>query len=147
MCAEGLFQVLRDSLESLGINVDSREQCAKLVGVGTDGASANVAAAGLKGYVEGIAPWVFWMWCLAHRLELAIKDALKGSCFDHIDEMLIRLFYVYENSPKKCRQLEDIIAHLRECLEMEGGGIKPVRASGSRWIGHKWRAMKRILSH
>ena len=36
------------------------------------------------------------MWCLAHRLELAIKDALK--------------------------------------------------ASGSRWIGHKWGAMKRILS-
>ena len=61
VCAEGLFQVLRDSLESLGINVDSQEQCAKLVGVGIDSASANVAAAGLKGYVEGIAPWIFWM--------------------------------------------------------------------------------------
>ena len=30
-----------------------------------------------------------WMWCLAHRLELAIKDALKGTTFDEINEMLL----------------------------------------------------------
>ena len=50
-------------------------------------------------------PWVFWMWCLAHRVELAIKDALKSTTFDLIDEMLLRMYYIYEKSPKKCREL------------------------------------------
>ena len=77
-----------------------------LVGIGTDGTSVNIAAAGLKGLVEGELEWVFWMWCLAHRKELALKDALKGTAFDLIDEMFIRLYYVYEKLPKKCRELE-----------------------------------------
>ena len=86
------------------------------------------------------------MWCLAHRLELAIKDALKGTVFDHIDEMLLRLYSIYERSPKKCRELKEIVTHLKEYLSTGEGGIKPVRASGSRWIAHKWGAMKCILS-
>ena len=35
---------------------------------------------------------------------------------------------------------------LREFLSIEDSGLKPVRVSGSRWITHKWNAMKRILS-
>ena len=40
------------------------------------------------------------MWCLAHRVELALKDALKHTAFDLIDDMLIQLYYIYEKSPK-----------------------------------------------
>ncbi|CAB3993296.1 zinc finger 862-like [Paramuricea clavata] len=118
----------------------------KLVGIGTDGASSNVAARGLKGLVEQKLPWIFWMWCLAHRLELAIKDALRGTFFDSIDEMLLRLYYVYEKSPKKCIELESLCADLKECLEFDEDGIRPVRASGTRWVSHKVKAMKRVLS-
>ena len=64
--------------------------------VGTVGASANIAVAGMKGLVEKELPWVFWMWCLAHRLELAVQDALKHTTFDRIEEMLLRLYYLYE---------------------------------------------------
>ena len=53
--------------------------------------------------------WFFGMWYLAHRLELAVKDALKGTRFHSIDEMLLRLYYLYEKSPQKCRELEEII--------------------------------------
>ena len=80
---------------------------------------------------------------MAHRLELGVKDAFKKTSFDLVDEMLLRLYLLYENSPKKCRQLEDIIEDLKECLSMEDGGTRP---SGSRWITHKWNAMKRVLS-
>ena len=79
------------------------------------------------------------MWCLAHRIELAIKDALKSICFKLIDEMLLRLYYLYEKSSKKLRQLEEIIADLSGCLTFEGGGTKPIRASGTRWVGHELR--------
>ena len=77
--------------------------------MGTDGASANIAGAGLKGLVEEKLSWIYWMWCLAHRLELAVKDAFKNTAFGEIDDMLLKLYYLYENSPKKCQQLEDIV--------------------------------------
>ena len=91
-------------------------------------------------------PWIFWMWCLAHRLELSVKDALKGTSFLLIDEMLLRLHYIYEKSPKKCRELEDVIRELKQCVEFYDAGVRPVRASGLRWVTHKLSAMKRVLS-
>ena len=79
--ARGLFEVLESCLQGLGIREVSPDECKKLVGVGTDGAAANIAASGLKGLMEERLGWVFWMWYMAHRLELAIKDALKGTTF------------------------------------------------------------------
>ena len=40
---------------------------------------------------------------MAHKLELAVKDALKQTLFDLVDEMLLRLYllYMYMRIPKK----------------------------------------------
>ena len=130
----------------MGIHVIDETHCNRLVGIATDGASANIAAGGLKGLVETKLIWIFWMWYLAHRIELAIKDTLTGTAFQLIDEMLLRLYYLYEKSPKKCRELEEIVSDLKECLQFEDGGIKPIRASGSRWVNHKLAALKYVLS-
>lgn len=97
----GLYHSLLNGIQSLGISASDAPTCTKLVGIATDGAAANIASAGLKGLVEDKIPWIFWMWCLAHRLELSIKDALKGTWFDDIDNMLLQLYYLYEKSPKK----------------------------------------------
>ena len=51
----------------------------KLVGFGTDGAAVNLAEGRLKGQLKQVAPWMEMVWCLAHRLELAFKDALKNT--------------------------------------------------------------------
>ena len=59
----------------------------KIVGINTDGASANIAGAGLKGLVEKEMLWVIWMWCMAHHLELAVEDALKHTCFKSLDDI------------------------------------------------------------
>ena len=67
-----------------------------------------------------------------HQLELAVKDALKSTAFDLIDELPLRLYYLYEKSPKKCRELEDITRDLQDCFYFNDGGDKPIRASGSR---------------
>ena len=85
------------------------------------------------------------MWCLAYRLELAIKDALTGTVFDHVDDMLTRLFYLYNKSAKKCMEIQNIISDLQQCLSFDENGVKPVRASGTRWVSHKINAMKRVL--
>ena len=120
-------------LQGLDVDEMSAEQCKELVGIGTDGASANVAVRGLKSLVEERLSWVFWMWCLAHRLELAIKDALKATAFDSIDDLL-KLYYLYERSPKKCRELEEIIVDLKECFSFvieELGQLRLVCLGGS----------------
>ena len=74
--AKGLLESLKYGLQCLAIQSLTRNLCSRLVGIATDGVLANVAANGLKGLVEKELQWIFWMWCLAHRLELAIKDAL-----------------------------------------------------------------------
>ena len=39
-------------------------------------------------------PWLYWSWwLLAHYVELAVKEALKGTSFDLIDDVLLRLYY------------------------------------------------------
>ena len=50
----------------------------------------HAASGGLKGLVEKELPWIFWMWCLGHRLELAIKGALQQTSFDLVDDMLLQ---------------------------------------------------------
>ena len=79
------------------------------------------------------------MWCLVHHLELAIKDALNGTFFN---QSILRLYCLYEKSPKNCRKLEGIITNLKECFEFDDDGVKPVRACGSQWVSQKLNAMK-----
>ena len=83
-----------------------------MVGIATDGAAANVAGKGLKWLVEKELNWIFWMWCLAHTVELALRDALKNTTFNLVDEMLLRLYCIYEKSPKKYSELESIDSQL-----------------------------------
>ena len=67
--AQGLFQVT-DALQSVGLGITevSPEECAKLVGVGTDEAASNVANAGLKGLMEDKLPWLFsWLTMMSSR--------------------------------------------------------------------------------
>lgn len=67
---------------------------------------------------------------LVHHLELALKDALKGTLFTAIDEMLLRVYYLYKNSPKKCYKLDEVIGALGLCLEPaelpNKGGNRPL---------------------
>ena len=53
--ALGIFDVVQTAVQKLGFPAISGGQCTKLVGIGTDGAAANIASAGLKGLVERVA--------------------------------------------------------------------------------------------
>ena len=44
----------------------------------------------------------------------AVKDALKNTLFSVLDEMLMRMYNIYAKAPKKCRELEELIAELSE---------------------------------
>ena len=83
------------------------------------------------------------------QTRISLKDALKSTYFDVIDDLLLKLYYLYEKSPKKCRQLEDVVASLKDCLDPselpQKGGSHPLRASGTCFVAHKVNALERII--
>ncbi len=99
--AEGITTAIEESFKSLGILPN--ELYSKLVGFGADGASVNSGNKnGVKALLEKKAPWLVYTWCVAHKLELALKDALSGTVVDNVDDMLTKLYSLYHKSPKKC---------------------------------------------
>lgn len=109
----------------------------KLIGFGCDGTKCQHWRAQWteESFEGGCAMGVFF-WCLAHCLELSLKDA--------IDELL-QVYYMYENSPKKCCELEVVVKELKACLEPTElpttGGSRPLRACGTRFVAHKVAAL------
>ena len=77
--------------------------------------------------------------------ELACKDVPSSQLFKDIDDMLLRLYFLYSKSPKKTRELSDTVEDLKEVFEFPKGGNLPVRSQGSRWINHKRRALQRFV--
>ena len=151
--AEGLIDSLNSGLRILGIeNLHHKELVLHVanqpvvVGGGTDGASVNIAQQnGMKGKLQKEPPWLYWTWCFAHRLELACKNALSSSLFKEISEMLAKLFSIYSKSPKKSRELCEIVEDLKMVFDLPAGGNMPVRCSVTRWISHKRKALQRVI--
>ena len=85
----------------------------KLGAFGCDGTNANIADGGLKGHLVWRFLSILVMWCLSHRVELAVKGGLKTTYFEVIDNLLLKMYYLYENSPKKCQELQDVVESLR----------------------------------
>ena len=71
------------------------------------------------------------------------RDALP--CVPNIAEMLLRLYYLYSKSPKKSRELADIVGDLKDVFEFPKGSNIPKRCQGSRWINHKRMALQRVV--
>ena len=75
---------------------------AKNIRMGADGATVNRGdvKGGVKTKICEDMLWLIFNWRLVHRLELALKSALKGSSFDKLDEMLHKIHAVYNKSQK-----------------------------------------------
>ena len=144
--AERLFECFQEAVSHVGI-VDWED---KLVGFECDGARVNIAVGGLRGYLAQSVPWMVAFWCLAHQLELSLKDALSGTLFSSVNNMLMGLYYLYNKSPKKWHKLEDVVAELRECLEQvqmpTTGGDRPLCACGTQFIAHKVTVPERVVN-
>ena len=84
------------------------------------------------------------MWCFSHRLELALKDALQDFTTP-VDESLMHLYYLYQKSSKKLRELKSLFKDIKGDFEMFGDGVKPLKSTGTRWIDHRVPAMGRVI--
>ena len=111
----------------------------KLIGFCADGANVNKGCkTGVMAELNGLSCslWLVFIWCVSHRLELAIKESLEDTKFKAIDKMLLQIYLLYEKSPKKLSQLSDLHLELKDLYEFEQGGVKPLRSCGTRWIAH-----------
>ncbi len=142
--APGIKSVIESSFASLGIT--NNELYSKLVGFGADGASVNSGDKnGVKALLQEKSPWLIFQWCVAHRLELALKDALQPTFFKQVDQMLTRLHSFYSKSPKKLHELKSLHELLKNTFDFVEGSLKPKRASGTRWISFKLAALRLVL--
>ena len=133
--AKNVLACIKNSVKSI---LDSQDFTAKLVGFGSDGASVNAGKKeGVKSLIQHENPWITFGWCITYQLELALKDSLKGTDFDDIDDLILKMYYLYKGSPKKLCQLKELVEIYSDSFEFLDGGVKPKKASGTQWIAHK----------
>ena len=59
--------------------------------------------------------------------------------------MLAKLFSIYSRSPKKSRELSEIVEDLKMVFDLPSGGNMPVRCQGTHWISHKRKALQHVI--
>ena len=140
--AEGITDTITCAFE----DCDIREKLQNIVFFESDGTAVNsgVRAGVIRKLQRKYGEHIKFFWCLSHRLELAIKDALKKD-MEEIDIAMRDLFYTYQNSGKRLRELRALYEVLKDVYEFENGQVKPTKSTGTRWIDHKLRAMKLFI--
>ena len=136
--AEGLKLCIEESFQRIGIlNLYKR-----LANFNVDGASVNTGLHnGLGVKLKESAPWLSVIHCFNHRLELSVKDTFDRTFFKEIDNMLLKLFYLYRKSPKRLRELKVFGKIYDQSVP------KPYKSYGTRWIAHKLKAMEIVLNN
>ena len=80
---------------------------------------------------ENFGDHISFVWCLAHRLELAIKDAFKGSDMTVIERVFNFLYNTYKNSSKKWREIQELFQSMKDDFEFEDSGLSPIKTYGT----------------
>ena len=80
----------------------------KLVFLSADDASVNSGAmSGLIKLFQEDYPWLSFIWCFSHRLELSLKDALT-EFIEPAQTSLRHLYFLYKKSSKKHREIKSL---------------------------------------
>ena len=79
--SEEVYKSINQKCEECHLDLSNRLVC-----VAADGASVNFGR--VKGiltkFQQNVAPWMIKMHCVAHRLELSLKDAFKDTYFTQV---------------------------------------------------------------
>lgn len=140
--AVGLVNAIKKAFEKVGLG----DKMSSLVYFSSDGATVNSGLnAGVIAKLKVEYSYISYIWCFSHRLELGLKDALKDDIED-VDTCLLNLYYMYQKSTKKLRELRLLFDILCELYEFADRRVKPYRGYGTRWIDHKIKAMLGLLN-
>ena len=73
-------------------------------------------------------------------LVVCSKDAFAGTYIDEVCTTLMNLYYLYQNSPKRLRELKQIAEIMDEQV------LKPEKVHGTRWLQHKMNACHALIT-
>jgi hAT family C-terminal dimerisation region len=112
----------------------------QLIGFCSDGASAMTGAfSGVATLLKQKYPNVIAFHCMAHRLELAVKDAVDEVNFiSHFRIFIDSVYKVYSMSPKNQRQLETVASELATEL------LKVRKVFDIRWVFSSHSSMSAV---
>lgn len=129
--SKGIAKAIESAVSKANFNFERRD---KEIGLCTDGAPVNTAAANLIRHdlgVENDDDYLHTL-CPAHKVELAIADAFKTVPFNEETEKdLNDIYYFFKKANLKWRLFK------RQALFMETHHARYKRPSGSRWVEHR----------
>ncbi|KAK6171748.1 hypothetical protein SNE40_018183 [Patella caerulea] len=138
--ASAIKRSIDDAFQTYGVAGDRYTNC--LVSACADGASVNMGrlTGALTVMKNEDRDWLLIIHCSSHRIELAMKDAFMAiDDFTKIDDMMLNLYYFFKNSGKCWRILVLLAERLNVILQ------KIPKSSGTRFQGHKYRAIKVLI--
>ncbi|XP_071964144.1 zinc finger protein 862-like [Antedon mediterranea] len=136
--AAGILDAIDDAVAGVGISPDLWES--KVICANFDGASVMMGDVnGVAGRLKRRIPHIVILHCVAHKLELAVLDAIKKLPFLlEFEETIKSVFKMYYYSPKKRRELKEI-GRLIEEKVAHFSGLK-----STRWVPSRLRSLKAI---
>jgi len=137
----GVLQGIDKGLAAVGISLDIQKE--KLIGCNFDGASIMMGSkSGVSTLLKQRIPHIISIHCVAHRLELAVLDAVKTVPYLKVfDDTVKSIFKFYFYSPKKRRELK----HISSILEEDSAyysGLQQIR-----WLASRHRSLKALEKH
>ena len=113
----------------------------KVVGLGSDGASVMQGKrGGVIALLKEKQPAVVGVHCMAHRLELAFKTAVKSDKqVGKMEQLLMNLYVFYHKSPLNRSMLK------RSFAASDTNELIPTRIGGTRWVPHIQRAIDHVI--
>ena len=128
---------ITQAIDNMMREVCGEEWQAKLVACATDGASVMTGTSkGVVSRLRGSNMHALGIHCMAHRLELAFKDAIKScSMAKQLEDVLSGLHTFY------CKSALNR-ANLKHSFKILGQNpLVPTRVGGTRWVSHLFRAI------
>ena len=133
---------LKKCIETTFHSISTVSMYQRLANLNIDSASINTGVhGGLGGKMKESASWINVIHCFNHSLELAVKDIFHKTFFKEVNNMPLKLYYLYRKSPKPLRELKMF-------SKMHDHSIsKLCKSYGTRWIAHKVKAMEIVLNN
>ena len=141
--ADNIVKLVILSVAKTYLDFDEQNLARKLVGFSSDGASIMTGRiGGVSAKLKELQPLLQVVHCMAHRLELALKDVFQAKNLSYINELveLVKSLYLfYYNNPLNRKNLEK--ACDAACVKF----YVPSKATGTRWVGNLYHVLEVIV--
>jgi hypothetical protein len=125
----GTASVLAHALKSF-VETTLEQSITKVLAVGFDGCNTNLGEAnGVKSWLKKWNPFIVCFWCLAHRLNLTVKDAADNVVeVAQFKELMHSIYQYFKNSSVR----ESTFKKLQEVFK--GKSLKILENKDQRWL-------------